>query len=165
MLKRTGIILALIILIAAAGCSSKNDSPATTTSTQAAGLKTARQAELAKTWVIRQVEINLESATSVLLKLENGSAVDGYFFLEKGFDVDFQISGQSVIYQSTAAGVGSANITSDRFSFTSTEDQGIAYTLKFTPVNVKDAKKVNPVIFLELIYPKTGEIFTPMDTK
>jgi hypothetical protein len=168
MIKRFGFaILSLVLLFVLAGCScGASNSPNTTTPTPAANIRLARQAELAKVWTVRQIEINLESATSILLKLGADSTVDGYFYLEKGFNVDFEITGQSSIFKSTAATAGSANITSDRFSFKSGTDQGIAYTLKFTPVtNKNDTRKVTPVIFLEVIYPKTGEIFTPMDTK
>jgi hypothetical protein len=163
MLKRIGIIFLVLALFTVLGCSSKAVS--TGTATQPAGIYKTRQAEIAKAWIVRQIEINLDSATSILLTLQPGSEVDGYFYLEKGNDVDFQISGRSVIYESTPATAGSANITSDRFSFIATEEQGIAYTLKFSPVDTKETKKVIPAIFLELIYPGSGEIFTPMDTK
>jgi len=162
MIKRIGIILSLLIIITVAGCSSSSGN---VTPIPAANINQIRQAQVAKVWTVRQVEINLESTTSILLKLTTGDSVDGYFYLEKGNDIDFQISGESQIYKSTSATAGSANITSDRFSFKASDDQGIAYTLKFSPVKTTDAKKVNPVIFLELIYPATGEIFTPMDTK
>lgn len=163
MIKKILMVLALLIIAATAGCSS--DTASTATPTQPANIKQVRQAELGKSWMMKQIEINLESATSVLLKLVPGSKVDGYFYLIKGTDIDFRVTGQSVVFESTVASAGSSNITSDRFSFTAGDTQGIAYTLKFTPVENKDVKKVTPVVFLELIYPATGEIFIPMETK
>jgi hypothetical protein len=135
------------------------------TSTPQANISQLRQAQVAKVWTVRQLEINLDNTTSILLKLAAGDTADGYYYLEKGDNINFQISGQSQIYKSTAATAGSANITSDRFSFKASSDQGIAYTLQFSPVKITETKAVTPVIFLELIYPATGEIFTPLDTK
>lgn len=163
MIKRIVIVLSLIIMVAAAaGCS---HSAGNVTQTPQANITQVRQAQVAQIWTVRQLEINLDNTTSILLKLAAGDAVDGYYYLEKGDDLDFQISGQSQIYKSTAATAGSANITSDRFSFKATGDQGIAYTLSFSPVKATESRSVTPVIFLELIYPATGEIFTPLDTK
>jgi hypothetical protein len=162
MVKRIFVILSVLSLIVAAGCSSGNIT--TSTSAPPAGIKTIRLAEIAGAWTVRQIEINLESSTSVLLKLTEGDKVEGYFFLEKGIDIDFQILGESLIYRSRPVS-GSDNVTSDRFSFTATGDQGIAYTLKFSPVVKKDGKKVIPTVFLELIYPATGEVFDPMGVK
>jgi hypothetical protein len=163
MIKRIGIILSLAILITIAfGCS---HSSSNVTPTPQANISQVRQAQVAKIWTVRQLEINLDNTTSILLKLAAGDTVDGYYFLEQGDNVDFSISGQSQMYKSTAATAGSANITSDRFSFKANNDQGIAYTLKFSPVKTTETHSATPVIFIEIIYPVTGEIFTPLDTK
>ncbi len=163
MLKRIGIILSLIIIVTTvAGCS---HSAGNVTSAPEANISQVRQAQVAAIWTVRQLEINLDNTTSILLKLTAGDTVDGYYYLEKGDNINFQITGQSQIYESTAATTGSSNITSDRFSFKATGDQGIAYTLQFNPVETTDTKAAAPVIFVELIYPATGEIFTPLDTK
>lgn len=163
MLKRLSVILLVLVIVIVTGCS--GETPAATTTTQPANVDIIEEAHISSYWTVMQVRINLESGIPLLLTLAPGDKVDGYFFLEKGDDVDFQVSGKSMIYQSTPQSTGSANITSDRFSFTASDAQGIAYTLTFTPVVKKDAKKVTPVVFLELIYPSTGKIFNPMDTK
>jgi len=120
--------------------------------------------EIAGKWAVKQVEINLQSGISILLKLAPGDTVEGYYYLEKGNKVGFQISGNSLMYESKPD-VISGNVTSDRFSFTASADQGIAYTLKFIPGKEKDEKKVDTTVFLEIIYPVTGEVFDPMGTK
>jgi len=147
----------------ASGCSSSTGN-VTATPTQPAGIKEVRQAEIAHAWAMKQMEINLDSSTSVLLTLAEGAEVSGYFYLTRGNNIDFRISGKSLIYQSTPASV-SSNITSDRFSFTASGAQGIAYTLKLIPNEKGEGKKITPSVFLEIIYPASGEIFVPMDTK
>ncbi|OGO17987.1 MAG: hypothetical protein A2Z15_00495 [Chloroflexi bacterium RBG_16_50_11] len=88
--------------------------------------------------------------------------MDGYFYCVSGANVTFSISGNSLIYQSVTPEDG---VASDRFSFTASQGQGIAYTLKLTPVNGNSAAKGEANVFLELIYPSTGEIFVPFGTK
>jgi hypothetical protein len=163
MIKRLCVVLSIIVLLVAAGCSS-NTGNVSSTSTQPAGIKEVRQAEIARIWAMKQLEINLDSSTSILLTLAEGAQVSGYFYLTRGNNIDFRISGKSLIYQSAAAGV-SGNITSDRFSFTASDAQGIAYTLKLVPAEKGEGKKISPSVFLEIIYPASGEIFVPMETK
>jgi hypothetical protein len=163
MIKRIGIVLAAVLLLAASGCSSGAGS-ATSTSTQPAGIKEVRQADIGNIWTVTQLEVNLESTTSILFKLAPGAEVNGYFYLTKGNNVDFRVSGLSLIYQSVPLSA-SANITSDRFSFTADSAQGIAYTLQLIPDEKAGGKKVTPTVFLEVIYPAAGEIFVPMETK
>ena len=163
MLKRFCIILTTIVLLVVPGCSSGNGN-ATTTSTQPADINEVRQAQIAQVWAMKQLEINLQSSTSILLTLAEGAEVSGYFYLTRGNNIDFSISGKSLIYQSKPLSV-SSNITSDRFSFTASSAQGIAYTLKLLPDEKGDSKKVTPSVFLEIIYPASGEIYVPMDTK
>jgi hypothetical protein len=163
MAKRLSVVLLALLLVVMAGCST--GSQTTTTVAQPANLDVVRQAEIGGQWTVMQVRINLDSELPVLMKLAPGDLVEGYFYLEKGTDVDFQVSGVSQIYQEVSPFGASGNITSGRFSFTASQAQGIAYTLTFTPVVKTEGKKVTPVIFMELIYPKTGELFNPMGTK
>jgi hypothetical protein len=163
MIKRLCVLFVIIIVLVASGCSSDKGN-VTSTPTQPAGIKEVRQAEIADTWTMKQLEINLESSTSILLKLKQGSEVSGYFYLTRGNNIDFRISGESVIYQSQPATV-SSNITSDRFSFKFSNEQGITYTLELIPDEKGTGKKIIPNVFLEVIYPVSGEIFVPMETK
>ena len=163
MIRRLCVILVTIVVLVASGCSSSTGN-VTTTPTQPAGIKEIRQAQIAQAWTMRQLEINLESSTSILLKLAQGSDVSGYFYLTRGNNIDFRISGESLVYQSQPVSV-SGNITSDRFSFKSSAQQGITYTLELLPDEKGTGKKVVPSVFLEIIYPASGEIFVPMETK
>jgi hypothetical protein len=163
MLKRFCILFALIVLLAVTGCSS-NKSNVTTTPTQPAGIKEVRQAEIAPSWKMKQLEINLESSTSILLTLAEGAEVSGYYYLTRGNNIDFSIAGKSLIYQ-TLPSVASGNVTSDRFSFKASSAQGIAYILKLVPDEKGEGKKITPSVFMEIIYPASGEIFVPMETK
>jgi hypothetical protein len=163
MIKRLCVLLAAVVLLVASGCSSNNGN-VTATPTQPAGIKEVRQAQIARIWEMKQLEINLDSSTSILLTLKESSEVSGYFYLTRGNNIDFRISGESIIYQSVPASV-SSNITSDRFSFTANKAQGIAYKLELIPDEKGEGKKIIPTVFLELIYPVSGEIFVPMETK
>ncbi len=163
MLKRVFFVFLVLALVIVSGCSTGGT--ATVTTTEPANMDVIQQFEISGQWTVTQVRINLVSGVPILLTLNPGDTVEGYFYLEKGTDIGFKVSGKSLIYQAVSPAGTSGNITSGRFSFTASEVQGIAYTLTFTPSATVTGKKVTPVIFLELIYPKTGELFNPMGTK
>lgn len=122
------------------------------------GLETIRTAELASKWQMNQMRIEGAAGDKLLLllKLASGDKVDGYFYLEQGKDVGFDITGNSLLYQSKAQGALN-QVTSDRFTFTASQAQGTTYTLTFQ--NNADTKLT---IFLELIYPATSSIYVPI---
>jgi hypothetical protein len=157
MLKKILAVLALSVLIVLGGCSS---SPGTTSTTPPAGVKTIRETTISGGWIMKQLEVNLGSDIALVLKLAEGDKVDGFFYLEKGTDVGFQISGTSSIFESQPA-AKSAAVTSDRFSFVATQAQGLAYTLTLS----RSEKTVTTTVFLELIYPSDGSLFVPIGTK
>lgn len=162
MVKKIIAILAIIALIGIAGCSKTNT---TSSTTQPASVKTVREAPISGEWMMKQIQINLESSISLVLTVSEGSKVDGYFYLEKGDGVDFQISGNSMIYESKPTGTAGA-AASDRFSFTASHAQGIAYTLTFSSGDNGDTKtKTATTVYLELIYPITGSMYVPIGTK
>ena len=121
-------------------------------------LETIRTAELASKWHMNQmrIEIGANDKSLLLLKLASGDEVDGYFFMEKGENVGFDITGNSLLYESKAQGA-LKQVTSDRFTFTASQAQGTTYTLTFQ--NNADTKVT---IFLDLIYPATGSIYAPI---
>jgi hypothetical protein len=162
MIKRVLFVIIASVLLTVAGCSSGGNPSATTS--RPAGVDIVKDIVISNQYAVKQLRINLNSRIPILLKLTPGDKVDGYFYLENGNTIDFQISGKTLIYQSTVQTAGSANITSDRFSFTASDAQGLAYTLTFTPLPAGE-KPVTPVIFMELIYTRTGEIFYPMGTE
>lgn len=150
------LLTAIIVLslIATLGCSQISDLTDTLSSENPEVLRTA---ELGSGWQMNQMSIKLEAGEelSVLLKLASGDQVDGYFYLEKGSEVEFDITGNSLLYTSAGTPDG---ISSDRFSFIASQAQGTTYTLTFS--NSSGAATV----FLEVIFPVTGLIFIPVDT-
>ena len=160
--KKILIMAAVLALAAAIGCSSKSNS---TEKAPPASLKIVREAKIGSQWEMKQVEINVETEFTLDIKLAEGNKVDGYFYLERGSHVDFQISGSSLIYQSRPPDDKTDTITSDRFSFTASQAQGLAYYLTFraTPVSGEEPEK--QTVFIEIIYPATGSVFVPIGTK
>jgi hypothetical protein len=159
MLKKV-IIGALLVIISSAvlGCPSAR----TETTTSPANVKTIRETKISPNWAMKQMEITLEGETKIVLTLATGDEVDGYFYLISGDNVSFSISGTSLIYESKAPGTGDNSVTSDRFSFTASQAQGLAYTLKLKPA---DDAEAGTTVLIELIYPATGEIFIPIGTQ
>ncbi|MHB8105035.1 MAG: hypothetical protein ACYDG5_05800, partial [Dehalococcoidales bacterium] len=52
--------------------------------------------------------------------------------------------------------------TSDRFTFTASQTQGIDYKLKLT---LTGRGTTEATVFLEIIYPVTGSVLVPIGTK
>ncbi len=154
------VILALSLFFL--GCSTISNVTGLSSST---GAKILREAELASKWKIMQMSLQIGAGDQmpVLLKLADGDTVDGYFYLEKGSNVDFQIMANSLIYKSQAQDA-TKGITSDRFSFTASTAQGSTYTLTFRNT-ASGNEKTGLTVFLEVIYPATASVFTPLEKK
>ncbi len=150
MLKKAVIAVLLFALVFSIfGCTSSNG---TTTKTPAS-IEYIREAKLATVWQMKQIQLDFTNEMSITIELAAGDKVDGYFYVVNGGTISFTISGISQVYESPSG------ITSDRFSFTASQDQGIDYKLKFT-VGSGEA-----TVFLELIYPATGQVLVPIGTK
>jgi hypothetical protein len=160
MLKKILCVIAAVAILGLTGCDLVSKATETTTTVPASVTK-IREAEIGKVWKLRQMEIDLKTAVSIVLTLKDGDKVDGYFYLVKGDSVGFKITGTSLIYVSQPPDATTTAITSDRFSFTAAQGQGTAYTLTFSPAG-KDA---GMTLFLELVYPTTGSLFVPFGTK
>lgn len=151
MLKKVLIVgLVVISLLGMFGCTSGD------TSQTPASIKYIRDAQLADTWQMKQIELNFKTNMSVTIELAAGDKVDGYFYVLTTDGVDFSISGISQIYASEK------EATSDRFSFSASQAQGVDYKLKFSATG---SEKGDTTVFLEIIYPKTGEVLVPIGTK
>lgn len=164
MIKKLLYVIAAISLLFTTGCTLIEKATETST-TPPASVRNIREAEIAKVWKIRQMEVNLESDVSMVLTLKNGDKVEGYFYLLKGDNINFSIAGTSPIYTSRPPDATTTRVTSDRFSFTANQGQGVAYTLTLSPVASTNGKNSETTVFLELIYPVTGSLFVPIGTK
>ena len=161
MLRNILTAIVVLSLILVAGCSG-------TAGTQHASAppKIIRQAVLGSDWKMKQMQIELEvdSETSILFKLADGDKVDGYFYLEDGDNLDFEIVANYLIYKSKPKG-DTGEVISDRFSFVASQEQGNTYALNFHNTAEKDEKQKKVTVFLEVIYPVTGSIFVPLKSE
>jgi len=127
-----------------------------------------RKAELDSEWQMQQMKFEIEAGAdlSILLKLAAGDKVDGYFYLEEGNDMGFNITGNSLIYETKAQGAtDSGKVTSDRFFFVAEQAQGNTYDLTFRNTAEKGEKQKKITVFLEVIYPVSGSIFIPFGSE
>jgi len=154
-------VLSLIFIVGCAELEEFAEGLGNTSS--AKSLEIIRDAELGTDWQMNQMKVKLgaDEEVSIVLKLANGDKVDGYFYLEKGEHVDFQITGDTLIYEPKARKIDdSAGITSDRFSFIAEQTQGNTYMLTF--YNATDDEQTRVTVFLEVIYPVKGSLFVPI---
>ena len=142
-------VLLFALVFSIFGCTSSNNS----TTKPPASIEYIREAKIATVWQMKQIQLNFTNETSITIELAAGDKVDGYFYVVNGGSISFTISGISQLY------VSPSGANSDRFSFTASQDQGIDYKLKFT-VGSGDV-----TVFLELIYPATGQVLVPIGTK
>lgn len=158
MVKRIIAIALILVMTSILGC---NEISGIGKPSSPEGPDIVRRAELGEEWEMNQMRVQVSAGDEslVLLRLAYGDKVDGYFYLEEGDDISFQIAGNSLIYESeaTTAEEGAAAITSDRFSFTASEDQGTTYTFTF-----RNSTDNDEVVFLEVIYPVNGSLFFPI---
>lgn len=152
MFKKVLIVALLLCIVGVIGCTSA----ATTTTKAPASVKSIREAKVGTQWQMKQVEINFNTDTFITLELAPGDKVDGYFYTMSGTGIGFTVSGISQIYASPTS------LLSDRFSFTANQEQGIDYKLKFT---IAGGGNNEAIVFLEIIYPVTGEVLVPFGTK
>ncbi|MFC2032486.1 hypothetical protein ACFLUS_03880 [Chloroflexota bacterium] len=161
------VIMALSLLLIP-GCEGISDlTQGLTNSSSAVNTEMLRTTELGSEWKMNQMRLKVgtDDELLILLKLVAGDKVDGYFYLEKGENVGFRITGNSLIYESNARdATAPKEVTSDRFSFVANPAQGTTYTLTFSHTADNDDLQTKVTIFLELIYPVTGSVFIPVET-
>ncbi len=158
---KKGIIFTIIALVTLSltGCSAVSRITGLFSS---GGPEIVKKADLGTKWTMRQISLELGAGSQmpVLLRLADGDKVDGFFYLEKGNNVDFQITANSLIYKPSIQDAYARGITSDRFSFTASQAQGTTYTLMFRNTSYSNDKVT---VFLEIIYPVTGSVFTLLE--
>jgi hypothetical protein len=152
--------LVVVLLTLSLGCSNINVFSKSGNAT----VKIIRNTPLTTEWQMYQLEVTLTSGGKmpIILELANGDKVDGYYYVESGdANVGFQITANSKLYESSLTSLQGETPVSDRFSFTATQAQGIAYTLEFRNSNDVTAK-TQTTIFLEIIYPGSSPVWTPL---
>jgi hypothetical protein len=164
MIKKIFCIIAAVSILGATGCSLASKATESVT-TAPASVRTVREAEIAKVWKVRQMEIDLETDVPIVLTLKDGETVEGYYYVTKGDNVGFKIAGVSSIYVSQPPDAKTKNITSDKFSFTANQGQGVAYTLTLSPGTDSKGNPQPTTVFLEIIYPVAASLFVPIGTK
>ena len=163
MLRKILCIILALSLTGVAGCSLVSKAQQTDTPTPAS-VRPVRDAKISKVWMMKQLEVDLAGEFSMVLTLKDGDKAEGYFYLVKGDNVAFNISGVSPIYTSKSTDAETLRIASDRFSFTASQAQANHYTLTFNAAAGTNGKS-NTTVFLEIIYPVTGTLLVPIGTK
>lgn len=158
-MKRIVIAILILSLVAIPGCeeiSRLTQEPTSTSSPP--NLKILKAEELGSAWEMKQIifDVGTGDEVAILLKLSDGDKVDGFFYLEKGEDIDFRITGKGLLYQSEVQ---------DRFSFVANPAQGDTYTLTFHNPADDDDQPTKVTIFLEVIYPISGSIYVPVESE
>ena len=147
-------LMMIIVALILSGCS---------TVTGNATTKILRQTAINPNWTVYQIEVNVSAGKNmpIILQLNNGDKVDGYYYVEKGDNtVGFTIRGNTQFFESNTTTMTSTAPVSDRFSFTASTDQGSSYTLTLSDTATA---KTSSTVFLEVIYPGTGKPFTPIN--
>lgn len=164
MTKKILCIIAVIAILGISGCDLYSKATETTTTTPAT-VEIIREAKIGQSWIMKQMEIDLETAVPIVLTLQDGDNVQGYFYTLKGDGIDFSIAGTSPIYTSPATDTKTGLTTSDRFSFVADQGEGVAYKLTLDAGTDADENSNKAKVFLEIIYPATGSLLVPIGTK
>ena len=165
-MRRLFLVISLISIAALAGCSGFDVGSTTgITTTTPPSSKILRQSQLAGKLQMYQIEVTLKAGAEfpLIIQLQNGEKADGYFYVEKGGNsIDFQVTGNSQVYQSDMKTIPSGQAASDRFSFTATQGQGLYYELTLRNT-ASSGQNTSSTIFMEVIYSGSEPISAPLE--
>ena len=157
MVKKIVIAIMMLTLLPILGCEELTGLTEGMTQTSAStGPKILKSVELGSAWEMKQMRFDVAAGdeVSILLKLSDADKVDGYFYLEKGEDINFRITGKTQLDWSTIP---------DRFSFVAEQAQGDTYTLAFRNPADEDETAAKVTVFLEVIYPLNASLYIPVE--
>lgn len=166
MIKRILIAVMVLSLVSILGCTEISSLTQKRSSTSPVeSLKILKAVELSSKWEMKQMRFKIAVGDEllILLKLSDGDKVDGYFYLEKGDNINFHISGETLVYKSEVQNVTARRgISSDRFSVVANQAQGNLYTLAFHNTADNGELQTPVTVFLEIIYPISGSVYVPL---
>ena len=168
MARKIVIALMVLALLSTTGCDELSSLTQGTTQPSSANLKILKAVELGSEWEMKQMSLRVAAGgeVAILMKLSEGNEVDGYYYLEKGDDIDLLITGKKLLYRSPVpTGGDSGRPGSDRFSFTASETEGDTYTLTFRNTADDEDQSASATIYLEVIYPVSASLYIPVEDK
>ncbi|MCH8864748.1 MAG: emp24/gp25L/p24 family protein [Chloroflexi bacterium] len=168
MARKIVIVLMVLSLLSVTGCEELSSLTQGTTQSSSANLKIIKALELGSGWEMKQISFRLAPGDemAILMKLSDEDEVDGYYYLEKGGDIDFIITAKELVYRSPVrSGKDDEKPDSDRFSFVASEAAGDTYTLTFRNPAGDEESSVDATIYLEVIYPVSASLYVPVADK
>ncbi|MEE8420070.1 MAG: hypothetical protein V3R92_01275, partial [Dehalococcoidales bacterium] len=139
-----------------------------TTPSSSADLKIIKAVELGEGWEMKQLSFKVAAGDemAILMKLSDENEVDGYYYLERGGDIDFIITAKELVYRSPVRpNEDDEKPDSDRFSFVASEADGDTYTLTFRNPADDEESSADASVYLEVIYPVSASLYMPVADK
>ncbi len=168
MTRKVVIVLMVLSLLSATGCDELSSLTQGTTPSSSANLKIIKAVELGEGWEMKQLSFKVAAGDemAILMKLSDENEVDGYYYLEKGGDIDFIITAKELVYRSPVRpNEDDEKPDSDRFSFVASEADGDTYTLTFRNPADDEESSADASVYLEVIYPVSASLYMPVADK
>ena len=162
------LVLMVLSLLSVTGCDELSSLTQSTTPSSSADLKIIKAVELGEGWEMKQLSFKVAAGDemAILMKLSDENEVDGYYYLEKGGDIDFIITAKELVYRSPVRpNEDDEKPDSDRFSFVASEADGDTYTLTFRNPADDEESPADASVYLEVIYPVSASLYIPVADK
>ncbi|MEE8318283.1 MAG: hypothetical protein V3R36_01455 [Dehalococcoidales bacterium] len=162
------LVLMVLSLLSVTGCDELSSLTQGTTPSSSADLKIIKAVELGEGWEMKQLSFKVAAGDemAILMKLSDENEVDGYYYLEKGGDIDFIITAKELVYRSPVRpNEDDEKPDSDRFSFVASETDGDTYTLTFRNPADDEESSADASVYLEVIYPVSASLYMPVADK